>query len=125
VTVAQMAIAWVLAKGRDIVPLVGASKRDRLDEALGALGIELSPSDVERIERAAPPETVAGTRYNAPNEPARQRERPKLQQDRIRKVARSWHDSCSLREKVRRGVGQSPAFLGDHPLQRLALILLI
>jgi pyridoxine 4-dehydrogenase len=60
-----MAIAWVLAKGRDIVPLVGARKRDRLDEALGALGIELSPSDVERIERAAPLNTVAVTRYNA------------------------------------------------------------
>jgi pyridoxine 4-dehydrogenase len=47
------------------VPLVGARKRDRLDEALGALDIELSPSDVERIERAARLNTVAVTRYNA------------------------------------------------------------
>ena len=60
-----MAIAWVLAKGKDIAPLVGARTRDRLDESLGALNVELSPSDVEQIERTVPPETVAGTRYNA------------------------------------------------------------
>jgi pyridoxine 4-dehydrogenase len=64
VTVAQLAIAWVLAKGKDIVPLVGARKRDRLDESLGALDIELGPSDVEQIERTVPPGTAAGTRYN-------------------------------------------------------------
>jgi aryl-alcohol dehydrogenase-like predicted oxidoreductase len=65
VTVAQLAIAWVLAKGKDIVPLVGARKRDRLDESLGALNVELSPSDVEQIERTVPPGKAAGTRYNA------------------------------------------------------------
>jgi aryl-alcohol dehydrogenase-like predicted oxidoreductase len=64
VTVAQLAIAWVLAKGKDIVPLVGARKRDRLDESLGALDVELGPSDVEQIERTVPPGTAAGTRYN-------------------------------------------------------------
>ena len=52
------------AKGKDIVPLVGARKRDRLDESLGALDVELGPSDVEQIERTVPPGTVAGTRYN-------------------------------------------------------------
>lgn len=65
VTVAQLAIAWVLAKGKDIVPLVGARKRDRLDESLGALDVALTPSDVEQIERTVPSGTAAGTRYNA------------------------------------------------------------
>jgi pyridoxine 4-dehydrogenase len=64
VTVAQLAIAWALAKGKDIVPLVGARKRDRLDESLGALDLELGPSDVEQIERIVPPAAVAGTRYH-------------------------------------------------------------
>ncbi len=65
VTVAQLAIAWVLTKGENIVPLIGARKRDRLDESLGALDIELGPSDVEQIERTVPSGAAAGTRYNA------------------------------------------------------------
>jgi len=65
VTVAQLAIAWVLAKGKDIVPLVGARKRDRLEESLGALDVDLSPTDVEEIERTVPAGAAAGTRYNA------------------------------------------------------------
>ena len=65
VTVAQLAIAWVLAKGKDIVPLLGARERVRLDEALGALDVELGPSDVEQIERTVLPGTAAGTRCNA------------------------------------------------------------
>jgi aryl-alcohol dehydrogenase-like predicted oxidoreductase len=64
-TVAQLAIAWVLAKGKDVVPLVGARKRERLNESLGAVDIELSPSEVEEIEHTVPPGTAAGTRYNA------------------------------------------------------------
>ena len=64
-TVAQLAIAWVLAKGKDIVPLVGARKRDRLDKSLGALDVELGHSDMEQIERTVPPGTAAGTPYNA------------------------------------------------------------
>jgi aryl-alcohol dehydrogenase-like predicted oxidoreductase len=64
VATAQLAIAWVLAKGKDIVPLVGARKRDRLEESLGALEVELSPSDMEQIERAVPAGAAAGTRYN-------------------------------------------------------------
>ena len=64
-TVAQVAIAWVLAQGSDIVPLVGARSCGRLDEALGAQSLELSPDDLARIERAVPPDAVAGTRYAA------------------------------------------------------------
>jgi aryl-alcohol dehydrogenase-like predicted oxidoreductase len=59
----QLAIAWVLAKGPNIVPVIGARKRMQLEESLGALRIALSPSDVVRIERAIPASEVAGSRY--------------------------------------------------------------
>jgi aryl-alcohol dehydrogenase-like predicted oxidoreductase len=62
-TVAQVAIAWVLARGDDVVPLVGARTRERLDEALGALDLQLSDDDAGALERAIPPEAVAGARY--------------------------------------------------------------
>ena len=62
-TVAQIAIAWVLHRGDDIVPLVGARRRDRLAEALGALELRLSDEDLAAIEGAVPPGAVAGTRY--------------------------------------------------------------
>jgi aryl-alcohol dehydrogenase-like predicted oxidoreductase len=65
-TVAQVAVAWVLGRGDDIVPLVGARRRDRLAEALGALDIELSADDLERIESAVPAGAAAGDRYAAP-----------------------------------------------------------
>ncbi|MEL6385419.1 MAG: aldo/keto reductase [Cyanobacteria bacterium J06626_18] len=64
VTVAQVAIAWVLAQGNDIVPLVGARKRDRLQESLGALDVTLTADDLTRIEQAVPKGAVAGTRYH-------------------------------------------------------------
>jgi aryl-alcohol dehydrogenase-like predicted oxidoreductase len=62
-TVAQIAIAWVLSRGEDIVPLVGARRRDRLSEALGALEIGLSADDLAAIERAVPAGAAAGGRY--------------------------------------------------------------
>src|SRR5215217_6159344 len=65
-SVAQVAIAWVLARGDDTVPLIGARTRERLDEALGGLDVELSADDLERIERAIPPDAAAGERYAAP-----------------------------------------------------------
>jgi aryl-alcohol dehydrogenase-like predicted oxidoreductase len=64
-TVAQIAIAWVLSRGNDIVPLVGARRRDRLSEALGGLDVELTRQDLARLEEAVPPEAAAGTRYEA------------------------------------------------------------
>jgi aryl-alcohol dehydrogenase-like predicted oxidoreductase len=63
VTVAQIAIAWVAAQGRDIVPLVGARRRDRLAEALGALDVVLTADDLARIEQAVPKGAAAGDRY--------------------------------------------------------------
>jgi aryl-alcohol dehydrogenase-like predicted oxidoreductase len=63
-TPSQLAIAWVLAKGAGIVPLIGARKRAQLAESLGALKISLTPAEVDRIEAAVPPTAVAGTRYD-------------------------------------------------------------
>ncbi|MGW7365142.1 aldo/keto reductase, partial [Streptomyces sp. NPDC054841] len=62
-TVAQVAIAWVAAQGRDIVPLVGARRRERLSEALGAGAVTLTASDLDAIEQAVPAGSAAGTRY--------------------------------------------------------------
>jgi aryl-alcohol dehydrogenase-like predicted oxidoreductase len=63
-TASQLAIAWVLAKDSNIVPLVGARTRTQLAESLGALQVTLAPADVERIEAALPSSAVAGTRYD-------------------------------------------------------------
>lgn len=60
---AQAAIAWALAQGDDIVPVIGAKTRERLDEALGALAVELSADDLAALEAAVPAEAVQGTRY--------------------------------------------------------------
>jgi aryl-alcohol dehydrogenase-like predicted oxidoreductase len=64
-TVAQVAVAWVASRGEDIVPLVGARTRDRLEESLGALDLELTEADLTAIEAAVPVKAVAGTRYDA------------------------------------------------------------
>ena len=64
-SVAQVAIAWVAAQGDDIIPLVGARRRDRLTEALGALDLTLGPDDLAAIERAVPRGSAAGDRYVA------------------------------------------------------------
>lgn len=61
---AQLAIVWVLAKGTDIVPVVGARTRAQLAESLGALAVQLSPTDLARLEEAVPASAVAGTRYD-------------------------------------------------------------
>jgi aryl-alcohol dehydrogenase-like predicted oxidoreductase len=65
-TVAQAAIAWVLSRGDDVIPLVGSRRRDQLAEALGAVELDLSDDDLSSIERAIPAEAVGGDRYDAP-----------------------------------------------------------
>jgi len=65
-TVAQIAIAWVAAQGVDIVPLVGARRRDRLAEALAAAEVRLTEQDLADIEQAVPAGAAAGDRYAAP-----------------------------------------------------------
>ncbi|MBO3760948.1 aldo/keto reductase [Ciceribacter sp. L1K22] len=62
-TTAQAAIAWVLAQGEDIVPVIGARRRDRLAESLGSLDLELTQADLEKIENAVPKGSASGTRY--------------------------------------------------------------
>jgi len=62
-TPAQLALAWLLAQGEDIVPIPGTKRRARLEENLGALEIELDDQDLKRIAQAAPLGAAAGTRY--------------------------------------------------------------
>jgi len=65
VTVAQIAIAWVLSRSQNVVPLVGARRRDRLAEALGAVELRLTAEDLAQIEVTIPKEAAAGARYDA------------------------------------------------------------
>ncbi|MGW0772146.1 aldo/keto reductase [Streptomyces sp. NPDC054802] len=65
ISVAQTAIAWVLSRGEDIVPLIGARTRARLEEALGALEVTLTDADLAAIEEAVPADAAAGERYPA------------------------------------------------------------
>ena len=61
---AQLAIAWVLAKGRRIIPVIGARTRAQLSEALGALRVKLTESELAHIEESIPASAIAGTRYD-------------------------------------------------------------
>jgi pyridoxine 4-dehydrogenase len=63
VSPAQVAIAWVAAQGHDIVPLVGARRRERLTEALGALDVKLTDAYLAALVKAFPPGAAAGNRY--------------------------------------------------------------
>ncbi|MGZ6525534.1 MAG: aldo/keto reductase [Tumebacillaceae bacterium] len=63
--VAQLAIAWVLSRGEDVIPLIGARRQSHLQDALHALDLQLSPADLARIEEAVPAHAVAGDRYSA------------------------------------------------------------
>ena len=65
VTTAQLAIAWVLAQGTDIVPLIGTKRRARLAEALAAFNLKLTPDELAAIEAAVPAGDVAGDRYDS------------------------------------------------------------
>ena len=64
--VSQIAIAWVLTRGQDIVPLVGARRRERLTESLQALDLTLTADDLAQIVQAIPAGAAAGERYPAP-----------------------------------------------------------
>ena len=65
-TVAALATAWVLSRGEDVVPLVGARRRDHLAESLRALDVRLTADDLARVEAAVPKGAAAGDRYPAP-----------------------------------------------------------
>jgi len=66
-TTAQLVLAWMLAQGKDVVPIPGTKRKARIDENIAALNVRLSPADVQRISEAAPPGAGAGTRYPAEN----------------------------------------------------------
>jgi aryl-alcohol dehydrogenase-like predicted oxidoreductase len=62
-TPAQLALAWLLAQGKDIVPIPGTKRKDRIEENIGALSVKLTPHDVARISAAVPAGSAAGLRY--------------------------------------------------------------
>jgi aryl-alcohol dehydrogenase-like predicted oxidoreductase len=62
-TPAQLALAWLLAQGDNIVPIPGTKKRERLRENLGALDVQLTPQDLSRLDELAPAGAAAGARY--------------------------------------------------------------
>jgi aryl-alcohol dehydrogenase-like predicted oxidoreductase len=62
----QLALAWVLAQGNDIVPIPGTKRRRYLEENVGALNVTLTTDDLARIDRIIPPGAAAGTRYPEP-----------------------------------------------------------
>jgi aryl-alcohol dehydrogenase-like predicted oxidoreductase len=62
-TPAQLALAWVLAQGDDIVPIPGTKQRKYLEENVGALKIKLTREDLARIDEVAPKDVAAGMRY--------------------------------------------------------------
>ena len=64
-TPAQLVLAWLLAQGKDIVPIPGTKRKQRVDENVAALKLKLSNEDLKRISEAAPPGAGAGTRYPA------------------------------------------------------------
>jgi aryl-alcohol dehydrogenase-like predicted oxidoreductase len=63
VSTAALAFAWVLARGEDVIPLIGARTRERLEQALQALELELGAEELERIEQAVSASEIRGTRY--------------------------------------------------------------
>lgn len=64
-TASQLALAWVLAQGKDVVPIPGTKRRKYLEENLGALKVTLSPAELQRIDAAAPRGAASGLRYPA------------------------------------------------------------
>jgi aryl-alcohol dehydrogenase-like predicted oxidoreductase len=65
-TAGQLALAWLLAQGPEVVPIPGTKRRHRVDENLGALAVRLEPGDVQRIAEAVPAGSASGTRYPEP-----------------------------------------------------------
>ena len=63
VTTGQLALAWVLAQGKDIVPIPGTTRRDHLDDNIGSLKIELTAGELDLLRKAMPKESVSGMRY--------------------------------------------------------------
>jgi aryl-alcohol dehydrogenase-like predicted oxidoreductase len=65
-TPAQLALAWLLARGQDVVPIPGTKRVDRLEDNAGALHVRLDAADLRRLDEVMPPGAGAGTRYPEP-----------------------------------------------------------
>ena len=65
ISVAQLAAAWVISRGKGIIPLFGARRRQQLTEALQAMTVSFTPGELAAIERLVPPGAAAGERYGA------------------------------------------------------------
>ena len=63
VSAGQLALAWVMAQGDDVVPIPGTKRRSYLEENAGAVAVQLSADDLARLEAIAPPGAASGTRY--------------------------------------------------------------
>jgi pyridoxine 4-dehydrogenase len=59
-------LAWVRSRGADILPVIGARRREQLNESLGAMELKLDAADIARIDAAVSPALTAGARYDAP-----------------------------------------------------------
>jgi aryl-alcohol dehydrogenase-like predicted oxidoreductase len=66
ITPAQLALAWVLGRGKDIVPIPGTSSTARLEEDVAAVEVHLSAADLDRLQRTSPRGAAAGDRYSPP-----------------------------------------------------------
>jgi aryl-alcohol dehydrogenase-like predicted oxidoreductase len=64
ITPSQIALAWVLAKGDDVVPIPGTTRHKHLEENVAALEVELSTTEIASLEEVMPPDIAAGTRYS-------------------------------------------------------------
>jgi aryl-alcohol dehydrogenase-like predicted oxidoreductase len=64
-TTAQLALAWVLAQGDDIVPIPGTKHVKYLDQNIGALDVEISDDEIRKLDQILPPGAAAGERYHA------------------------------------------------------------
>src|SRR5262249_3074455 len=62
-TPGQLALAWLLAQGPDVIPIPGTKRKERFEENLGALAVDLGETDVAEISAAIPPGSAAGSRY--------------------------------------------------------------
>jgi len=63
-TAGQIAIAWVLARGKDMIPIPGTKRIKYLEENIAAMNVELTPEDMQRIEKVLPPGVFSGERYH-------------------------------------------------------------
>jgi aryl-alcohol dehydrogenase-like predicted oxidoreductase len=65
VTAAQLALAWVLSRGDDIVPIPGTKRRKYLDQNIAAVDLRLSEEELQRLDEILPPGAASGDRYHA------------------------------------------------------------